>query len=234
MEATQQTPQSAAPVSKTRRWPRRLGLGVSLVAALGVGIGIGSATRNTGVSQATYAASQARVSALKGQVTSLSGQASDLQTQVSTDNASVAAAQNQAATAQQAANANAAAAYKSRQAALQSTYQSKEATLAQTQHTASQEAATLKQELGQVQANTINGDGTYVVGQDIKSGTYHTNGSGDTGQNDCYYATLNSTDGSLDSIIANGNFDGPETISLSGVYAFQVNGPCTWNLIPGS
>jgi len=55
----------------------------------------------------------------------------------------------------------------------------------------------------------------------------HTNGSGNTGANDCYYATLNSTDGSLNSIIANGNFDGPETISLSGVYAFEINGPCT-------
>jgi hypothetical protein len=41
-----------------------------------------------------------------------------------------------------------------------------------------------------------------------------------------------STDGSLTSIIANGNFDGPETISLGGVYAFQANGPCTWNLVP--
>jgi hypothetical protein len=47
-----------------------------------------------------------------------------------------------------------------------------------------------------------------------------------------HYATLNSTDGSITSIIANGNFDGPETISLSGVYAFQANGGCTWNLVP--
>lgn len=47
-------------------------------------------------------------------------------------------------------------------------------------------------------------------------------------------ALQTSTDGSIYSIIGNGNFDGPETISLSGVYAFQVNGPCTWNLIPGS
>ena len=94
------------------------------------------------------------------------------------------------------------------------------------------EQKTLNQELGQVQANTISSDGTFVVGQDIKPGTYHTNGSGNAGANDCYYATLNSTDGSLTSIIANGNFDGPETMDLSGVYAFQVNGPCTWVLVP--
>ena len=123
-----------------------------------------------GVSQATYNASQAQVSSLKSQV-------SGLQTQVSNDNASVAIATHNAATAQQTANANAAAAYKGKEAA-SATYQSKEATLAATQQTANQEAATLKQELGQVQANTINGDGTYVVGQDIKGGTYHTNGSG--------------------------------------------------------
>ena len=83
-----------------------------------------------------------------------------------------------------------------------------------------------------MQPNTIGSDGTFVVGQDIKSGTYHTNGSGNAGANDCYYATLNSTDGSLTSIVANGNFDGPETMNLSGVYAFQVNGPCAWVLVP--
>jgi hypothetical protein len=43
---------------------------------------------------------------------------------------------------------------------------------------------------------------------------------------------LSSTNGSIDSIISNGNFDGPETISLSGVYAFQINGPCTWVRVP--
>jgi hypothetical protein len=192
-----ETTQSAPPAPKTRRWPKRFALGVSLIAAIGVGVGISSATRSSDVSQATYNASQARVSALNTRVSVLNAQVSGLQTQVSNDNASVALAKHNEATAQQAANANATAAYKGREAALQATYQSKEATLAQTQQTANQEAATLKQELGQVQANTINGDGTYVVGQDIKGGTYHTNGSGDTGENDCYYATLNSTNGSL-------------------------------------
>jgi len=26
----------------------------------------------------------------------------------------------------------------------------------------------------------------------------------------------------------NNNFDGPETVNLNGVYAFQISGPCTW------
>ena len=184
-----------------------------------------SAGISTGVSQAKYNASRAQVSSFKSQV-------SGLQTQVGTDNAAVATARTNAADAQQTANANAAAAYKSKQASLAQTYQSKEATLAATQKTAAGDQQTLNQELGQVQANTMSSDGTFVVGQDIKAGTYHTNGSGNAGANDCYYATLNSTDGSLTSIIANGNFDGPETMDLSGVYAFQVNGPCTWVLVP--
>jgi hypothetical protein len=66
----------------------------------------------------------------------------------------------------------------------------------------------------------------YVVGKDIKAGTWHTNGSGNTGQNDCYFATLNSTD--TTNIADNNNFDGAETVDVSSAYAFQVSGPCTW------
>lgn len=204
-----------------------MAIGVGLVAALIVGVGIGAAGHTTGISQASYNASQAQVTSLKDQVSSL-------KTQVATDNTALATAQTKAATAQQTASSNAAAAYKAREANLVQTYQGKETALAQTQQTVNQQEATLKQELGEVQANSISSDGTFVVGQDIKSGTYRTSGSGNAGANDCYYATLSSTDGSINSIIANGNFDGPETISLSGVYAFQTNGPCTWNLVPGS
>jgi hypothetical protein len=96
-----------------------------------------------------------------------------------------------------------------------------------------QRAATLKhreQALaaaeGRLQASSVSGDGVYVVGKDIKPGLYHTRGSGDTGQDDCYYATLNST--STNDIADNNNFDGAETIDVSGAYAFQISGPCTW------
>jgi hypothetical protein len=225
MNTTHQLPQQLGSEPKPRKWPRRAAIGGGLVVVLGVGAAIGAAGHSTGVSQASYNTSQAQVSSLKSQV-------SGLQTQVRTDNAAVTTARTNAATAQQIATANAAAAYKSMQASLAQTYQNKQATLAATQKTVAGEQQTLKQELGQVQANTISSDGTFVVGQDIKSGTYHTNGSGNAGANDCYYATLNSTNGSLTSIIANGNFDGPETMNLSGVYAFQVNGPCTWVLVP--
>ena len=225
MNTTHQLPPQPESEPKPRKWPRRAAIGGTLVVVLVVGVAIGGAGHSTGVSQAKYNASRAQVSSFKSQV-------SGLQTQVGTDNAAVATARTNAADAQQTANANAAAAYQSKQASLAQTYQSKEATLAATQKTAAGDQRTLNQELGQVQANTMSSDGTFVVGQDIKSGTYHTNGSGNAGANDCYYATLNSTDGSLTSIIANGNFDGPETMDLSGVYAFQVNGPCTWVLVP--
>jgi hypothetical protein len=69
-----------------------------------------------------------------------------------------------------------------------------------------------------------------VVGSDIASGTWHTAGDGGSGDQ-CYYATLNSTNTS--DISDNNNFDGPETVSLSGAYAFQISGPCTWVKVPG-
>jgi hypothetical protein len=229
MGITQQLPRDSEPAAKAlRKWPKRLAVGGGLVLALGIGVGIGEAGHSTGISQATYNASQAQVSTVKGQVSALNGQVSGLQTQVSNDSATVAAAQNKAATAQQAANASAAAAYKGKEAALAQTYQGKEAALSAQQNTVNSQEKTLKQELGQVQASSISGDGVYVVGQDIKSGTWHTNGSGDAGANDCYFATLNSTDTS--NIADNNNFDGPETVDLSGAYAFQISGPCTWVL----
>jgi hypothetical protein len=83
----------------------------------------------------------------------------------------------------------------------------------------------LQQEQGIVQHNTINADGVYVVGRDIASGTFHTPGDGGSGDQ-CYYATLGST--STSNILDNNNFDGPETVDLSGAYAFQISGGCTW------
>ena len=231
MGITRQLPRDSGPAGESlRKWPKRLAICGGLVLALGVGVGIGEAGHPTGISQATYNASQAQVSTLKGQVSNLKGQVSGLQAQVSSDSAAVTTAQNKAATAQQSANANAATAYKGKEAALAQAYQGKEATLSAEQQTANQQEATLKQELGQVQASSISGDGVYVVGQDIKAGTWHTNGSGNTGANDCYFATLNSTN--TTDIADNNNFDGPETVDVAGAYAFQISGPCTWVLVP--
>jgi hypothetical protein len=246
---TEQLPQQLEPEPRPPRrwgkWPRRLAFGIGALVLIGIGASIGAGAKTTGISTTTYNASQAKVSALEGQVSTLNGQMSGMQTQVSNDNAALTTAQTKATHATAIANANAAAAYKNREAALSatyqskeaslaSTYQSKEATLAATQHTANSEAAQLKQELGQVQANTISGDGVYVVGKDIKAGTWHTNGSGNTGQNDCYLAVLTSSTNTSDvnNIAFNNNFDGSETVDLSSAYAFDVSGPCSWSLVP--
>ena len=73
----------------------------------------------------------------------------------------------------------------------------------------------------QGEATQISADGVYVVGQDIPGGTWHTNGG-----SQCYEATLASTDTS--NIIDNNNFTGPDTVSLAGAKAFDINGGCTW------
>jgi multidrug resistance efflux pump len=79
----------------------------------------------------------------------------------------------------------------------------------------------LKSEEGQIQASSISASGVYVVGSDIQPGVYHTNGGAD-----CYFATLSSTN-TFD-IIDNNNFDGPETVDVSGAHAFDIDGGCTW------
>jgi hypothetical protein len=76
----------------------------------------------------------------------------------------------------------------------------------------------------QGEATQISESGVYVVGQDIPGGTWHTSGS--PSDSSCYYATLNSTD--TNDISHNNNFTGPETVDVSGVKAFEINGDCTW------
>jgi multidrug efflux pump subunit AcrA (membrane-fusion protein) len=186
------------------------------VAILLVGVGIGSsANSNAG---ALTSAKSVNVS-LHGQVRDLHSEAGTLQGQLT---AAQARARNAVAAATAAANAKAGAAYKARQGAL--TQQA--ATLKQQQATLAQQQHAVKAQMGELQASQITGDGVYVVGKDIKVGVYHTNGSGNTGANDCYFATLNSTDTS--NIADNNNFDGPETVDVSSAYAFEISGPCTW------
>jgi hypothetical protein len=196
-----------APAPAARRWPKRAGIVATAVVALLIGVLIGSGANNK--SGEVSSAKAANV-ALHSQLNQLNGQVNNLKGQV-------ASAHSQAQNATSAANAKAAQAYATRNAAL-----------SQQQKSLSQQQQQLKTQLGEVQASQISGDGVYVVGKDIKPGVYHTNGSGNTGANDCYFATLNSTDTS--NIADNNNFDGPETVDVSSAYAFEINGPCTWSL----
>ena len=75
----------------------------------------------------------------------------------------------------------------------------------------------------QGEATEISDDGTYVIGQDIPGGTWHTSGG-----SQCYEASLSGTD-TIHDIISNDNFTGPNTVDLSGAKAFEhISGGCTW------
>ncbi|MGW6889148.1 hypothetical protein [Streptomyces chartreusis] len=79
--------------------------------------------------------------------------------------------------------------------------------------------------------NEIPGDGTYVVGKDIKPGTYRTEGPADTAIPNCYWARLRGTSGEFNEIIANGNTAGPTTVTISANdKAFQTTGCKTWKM----
>ena len=72
------------------------------------------------------------------------------------------------------------------------------------------------------------------MGQDIRPGTYHTSGAGANASagGECYYATL-SSDNTQD-IIDNNDFNGPETVDVTGAHAFQISGGCTWTMETGA
>jgi hypothetical protein len=146
-------------------------------------------------------------------------------TQLNTTLAQLGTAQQQVATAQ----ANAQNAMSTALARVKGQYKSKFAALQQQQQTVAGMQRKLQRELGVVAASTISADGVYVVGKDIPAGLCHTSGGGSGIMNMCYYATLGSTDTS--NILDNNNFNGPETVDVSGAYAFQISGACTWHKI---
>lgn len=66
--------------------------------------------------------------------------------------------------------------------------------------------------------------GTYEVGTEIQPGNYRTSGS-----DWCYWERLTSNDGEFESIIANGNEDGPSSVSVKSSDAYvSFSGTCTW------
>jgi len=127
-----------------------------------------------------------------------------------------------------AANARAANAVTSAQAAAKSDYAARNAAL-------NREAARLKRQnqdvaakIGELRANSIRAHGKYVVGHDIKSGTWHTVGDGGVSGSQCAYVVFSSAGKpSIPNF-----FDGPWTVDLSSAYAFEIKGPCTWMRVP--
>jgi uncharacterized protein YlxW (UPF0749 family) len=204
---------SSPPAKRQRRWIKPVlftAVGVALI-LIGTGIGV--------------AGQQSTINSYKQQVAQLQGQLSTTKTQLSTTKTQLATAQLQARTAQ----TNARNASSTALAQVKGQYKSKFAALQQQQQKVAGLQRRLQRELGVVAASTISADGVYVVGKDIPPGIYHTSGNGGGFMNQCYYATLGSTDTS--NILDNNNFNGLETVDVSGAYAFQINGGCTWHKV---
>lgn len=202
----------ATRVQRQSRWPKRAAITVGVIVALLAGVGIGSASSGQAgalnKANAKLATATRKLAAEHTSNAALKNQASTLRSQY----ASAKAAAGNAASI---ANAKAKAAWASRNAALDARSKS-----------LGQRARAVRAAEGMIQSSKISADGVYVVGGDIKPGTYHTNGDGGQTDNACYFATLSSTNTS--DILDNNNFDGPETVDVSGAHAFQISGPCTW------
>ena len=128
-----------------------------------------------------------------------------------------------------AADARAANAVSAAQAAAQKDYAARNAALNREAATLNGQRQAIAAEIGELQANTIRAAGLYVVGHDIKSGTWHTAGDGKVdGGGLCDYAVNSSASKPGYTV----RLDGPATVNLSGVYSFNIGGPCTWVRVP--
>jgi cell division protein FtsB len=130
-----------------------------------------------------------------------------------------------------AANARAANAVSAAQAAAQKDYAARNAALDRKAATLNQKSQVIAAETGELQANTIRADGLYVVGHDIKSGTWHTAGDGRISGGLCRFTVIDSAR-KANNLPGPLYFDGPWTVHLSGVYGFYIYGPCTWRRVP--
>jgi cell division protein FtsB len=127
-----------------------------------------------------------------------------------------------------AANARAANAVRAAQAAAKSDYAARNAALNREAAALQRQSQAIAAETGELRANTIRADGMYLVGHDVKPGTWHTVGDGSASGGHCAYAVI----GSANTAQRNIYFDGPWTVDLSGAHAFAISGPCTWVRVP--
>ena len=126
------------------------------------------------------------------------------------------------------ANARAANAVSAAQAAAQKDYQTRNAALSREAAGLNRQRQTIAAELGELQANTIHAAGLYVVGHDIKAGTWHTAGDGGASGGLCNYVVWSGVNRPGYTV----RLDGPSTVDLSRAYAFGIGGPCTWVRVP--
>lgn len=75
---------------------------------------------------------------------------------------------------------------------------------------------------------TTFGEGTYLVGEDIKAGTYKTTGGSD---GSCYWARNKNDSGEADAIIANDLGGGPTRVTVKKGELFETNGCDDWTIV---
>ncbi|MEU8279240.1 hypothetical protein ACFYOK_38210 [Microbispora bryophytorum] len=76
---------------------------------------------------------------------------------------------------------------------------------------------------------TMAGDGQYLVGEDIKPGTYKT--AGTDGGFACYWARLRNATGEFSAIIANDNITGPARVTLKKGEYFETKRCQPWKRV---
>jgi hypothetical protein len=76
------------------------------------------------------------------------------------------------------------------------------------------------------------GEGQYLVGEDIKPGTYRTAGpEEDSIIPNCYWARLKNASGEFDAIIANDNIQGQGRVTVNKGEYFKTTGCQTWKKV---
>ncbi|MER6110655.1 hypothetical protein [Streptomyces hirsutus] len=78
-------------------------------------------------------------------------------------------------------------------------------------------------------ATSFSGEGEYVVGEDIKAGTYKTAGAED--EWGCYWERAKNASGEFDAIIANNNLTGQGRVTLNSGEYFKTNGCQQWKRV---
>lgn len=76
---------------------------------------------------------------------------------------------------------------------------------------------------------TVEGDGQYLVGEDMQAGTYKTAGPAEDGIiENCYWARTKDASGEFDAIIANANLQGQGRVTVNKGEYFETNGCQEW------
>jgi hypothetical protein len=78
-------------------------------------------------------------------------------------------------------------------------------------------------------SGSIEGDGTFLVGEDVAPGTYR---AAAASSGNCYWARLKDLNGNVNSIVANGNTSGPVLLRVApSDYAIETTGCETFKRI---